>query len=72
MIYFINKEKKISFSLVQDNNIQNYITSKSEKKIIESKMNSNSLLDVDVFLYGNLKKTKGKKKNKSKKINIIF
>ena len=71
MIYFINKGKKISFSLVQDNNIQNYITSKSDRKKIESKMDSNSLLDVDVFLYGNLKKTKGKKKINSGIFSVV-
>ena len=53
MIYFINTGKKISFSLVQDNNIQN------------------SLLDVDVFLYGNLKKTKGKKKINSGIFSVV-
>ena len=71
MIYFINKGKKISFSLVQDNNIQNYITLKSDRKKIESKMDSNSLLDVDVFLYGNLKKTKGKKKINSGIFSVV-
>ena len=71
MIYFINKGKKISFSLVQDNNIQNYITLKSDRKKNECKMDTKSLLDVDVFLYGNLKKTKGKKKINSGIFSVV-
>ena len=80
MVYFNIKRKKLSFSLVQDKNIQNYITLKSDRKKNECKMDTKSLLDVDVFLYGNFKKTKGNKKintgifsvSSAQKTEIVF
>ena len=61
MVYFNIKGKKLPFSLIQDKNIQNYVTLKSERKKNECRMDTKCLIDVDIFLYGNFKKTKGKK-----------
>ena len=58
MIYYSLINKKIDFSLVDNIHLNEFVTTKSDKKKIETKQNKNSLLDVDIYLFGNIKKQK--------------
>ena len=60
MLYYSINYKKIKLSLINESNLFNYITLKSEKKknISFSRQNIKNLIDIDLFLYGNKKKKK--------------
>ena len=58
MIYYSLINKKIDFSLVDNIHLNEFVTTKNDKKKIETKQNKNSLLDVDIYLFGNIKKQK--------------
>ena len=60
MLYYSINYKKIKLSLINESNLFNYITLKSEKKknISFSRQNIKNLIDIDLFLYGNIKKKK--------------
>jgi hypothetical protein len=65
MLYYSINYKKIKLSLINESNLFNYTTLKSEKKknISFSSQNIKNLIDIDLFLYGNIKKKKIKVKN---------
>ena len=60
MLYYSINYKKIKLSLINESNLFHYITLKSEKKknISFSRQNIKNLIDIDLFLYGNIKKKK--------------
>ena len=57
MIYYSLVFKKIDLSLVDNVHLNDFVTSKYDKrKEITSKQNKTSLIDIDVYLFGNIKK----------------
>ena len=60
LLYFSLHYKKIPLSLINESNLLNYITLKNEKKknISYSRQSIKDLIDIDLFLYGNIKKKK--------------
>ncbi len=60
LLYFSLHYKKIPLSLTNESNLLNYITLKNEKKknISYSRQSIKDLIDIDLFLYGNIKKKK--------------
>lgn len=74
-IYFCLYHSKINLNLVEDDMLDNYVTSKVEKKNGITKFETKNFMDVDQFLYGNLnKKISGTLSSVSKnlKSEIIF
>ena len=65
MIFYSINYKKIILSFINESNLLNYVTLKNEKKRNPgfSRQNLNNLIDIDLFLYGNIKKKKIKVKN---------
>ena len=65
MLYYSLHYKKIKLSLINESNLLNYVTLKNEKKknLSFSRQNIQNLIDIDLFLYGNIKK----KKNQNQK-----
>ena len=65
MLYYSLHYKKIKLSLINESNLLNYVTLKNEKKknLSFSRQNIQNLIDIDLFLYGNIKKKKIKIKN---------
>ena len=58
MIFYSINYKKIILSFINESNLLNYVTLKNEKKRNPgfSRQNLNNLIDIDLFLYGNIKK----------------
>ena len=55
-VYFNNTSNKITFALVKKDNLKEFVTLNEEKKRNKkiSKLNDQFLVDIDIYLYGNL------------------
>ena len=58
MIYYSLLNKKIDFSLVNNPHLNKFVTTKIDKKTIQTKQNKEYLVDIDIYLFGNIKKQK--------------
>ena len=74
MIFYSINYKKIILSFINESNLLNYVTLKNEKKRNPgfSRQNLNNLIDIDLFLYGNIKKKNQGQKWKFSQVATIM